>query len=272
MMRTILASMLLLSSTSFAVESGWIGQIIESLHPYNNLSQQVWNINSLYANKVTLAFERLALAKGDSLILANSSGDVLAQYVGPLDLSNFETTELKAGAITISLVCDAHGNQWGFKIKGFSYTREGLSSPKVVFHYPLALQNRALLKGFFLFQNETLHVMERIYQENGLPISGKVTRIKFSDAGVETLPIINTNEVADGPLVMIDRMIYAGFEGKIGQLPRGYSFEMYRPYANVSQLICQENTVVALAGTRIHTIDVKGENGWQYTMERNDLV
>ena len=71
---------------------------------------------------------------------------------------------------------------------------------------------------------------------------------------------------------MIDRMIYAGFEGKIGQLPRGYSFEMYRPYANVSQLICQENTVVALAGTRIHTIDVKGENGWQYTMERNDLV
>ena len=101
MMRTILASMLLLSSTSFAAESGWIEQIIESLHPYNNLSQQVWNINSLYANKVTLSFERLALAKGDSLILANSSGDVLAQYDGPLDLSNFETTELKAGAITI---------------------------------------------------------------------------------------------------------------------------------------------------------------------------
>ncbi|MBI2518831.1 MAG: hypothetical protein HYV97_00360 [Bdellovibrio sp.] len=268
----ILVLLLLFGRSVFASHRVWLEHVIESQHPYDNSSRQVWKVNSLYANKITFVFERLVLAKGDSLILENNTGEVLAQYNGPVDLSNFETSELNSGAIKMLLFSDAHNNQWGFKLKGFFYTREQLSSPKVVYHHHLMMQNRALLKGFTFFQDETLHVMERIYQDNGLPISGKITSVKFSDAGVEILPNIYTGHVADGPLAMIEGTIVGGFEGRIAQLPRGYSFEMYRPYANVSQLFYQDNTVVALAGTRIHAIDIKGENGWQYTMERDALL
>ncbi|OFZ17197.1 MAG: hypothetical protein A2X86_01735 [Bdellovibrionales bacterium GWA2_49_15] len=267
----IFAALLLVSTRLFGSERIWVPQVTESAHPYHHLSPQVWKVHSLDAEKLTLVFERLALAKGDSLVLTNERGGLLARYDGPMDLADFASEEFPGHLVKLSLVSDEHNNQWGFRLKGFFYTRERPATPQIILNYPLKLQNRAFLKGFFLFQNGTLNVLERVYQENGLPITGKIARLKFSDAGVESLPEIYTSHVADGPLATIDGALFGGFEGSIAKLPRGFSFEMYRPFATVSQLFTQDNLVVALAGGRVHLIDTQGESGWQYTLERSAL-
>ncbi|MEN6513281.1 hypothetical protein [Methanoculleus sp.] len=112
-------------------KSPYTEHFAESYHPYANNYAHTWEISVPGANKTRLHFDKLSLAKSDTLRIYDVQGKQLVRYDGSYDGADFWTEWQATDTFQVTLVTSGSGTSYGFLIDLIE-TEEGVFTPSQI--------------------------------------------------------------------------------------------------------------------------------------------
>src|SRR5690606_38094708 len=99
-------------------ESLWktIDHEVESRHPYDTGSDEVFTIHHPGAKYIRVIFEKVAMERGyDKLVVKDGAGSTIEELTG--NYTNYTSDYVKGDTVVLNLRSDQTINDWGFAIK-----------------------------------------------------------------------------------------------------------------------------------------------------------
>ena len=109
-------------------KSPYTEHFAESYHPYANNYVHTWEISMPGANQTRLHFDKLSLAKDDTLKIYDAQGRQLVNYKGSCDDTDFWTEWQITDTLQVKLSTGNSGTSYGFLIDLIE-TEEGVFTP-----------------------------------------------------------------------------------------------------------------------------------------------